>query len=231
MTDLPVTDPPAATDSLPAGDPLPVIEMTGPESAKMARLLSIGQDLADAHQSCVLLIDELAKPEHFDNGIIGGRDDNYAQALYTQAVISYSRAFASGRRSGLNESDLAGIAPEALAAHRYFRRVRDQHIAHSVLPFEDVRVGVALNSLNEAEAKILGVSWMAIRRTSDERDGIRNLMTLIEILIAKINSQLAEQEKLVIVEAEQIGAGELRKRAPMMITVQTVDIDNGPPRD
>jgi hypothetical protein len=77
------------------------------------------------------------------------------QALWTAALISYSRCFASGRRFGLGESTFEGHEPLVLQLHRYFRDTRDKYVAHSVSPFEQVVPGLLFDA-SEPPKEVVG---------------------------------------------------------------------------
>jgi hypothetical protein len=55
--------------------------------------------------------------------------------------------------------------------HQHYKKMRDKHIAHSVNPFEQVRVGVALSNdreRSEAPASVLPTSWVIVIYASED---------------------------------------------------------------
>jgi len=67
------------------------------------------------------------------------RDD--LRARWNAALVAYARVFAHGMRTRL---DPTIFDPEALTLHRYFIRLRNRHVAHSVSDYERIGVLVAL---------------------------------------------------------------------------------------
>src|SRR5687767_7424704 len=113
--------------------PIPELD----EAAVLSELASLFHDLkfvVDAGDSLDAVFAE------------GREDSTLAQAYWTAAVITYIRCFTTGIRSRLTESDLARLPleGEVVEFHRLLKDMRDKHIAHSVNPFEDVRIGAVL---------------------------------------------------------------------------------------
>lgn len=204
----------------PALSPEQVVLLTSPEAERLAHLSSLAHDLNDAKGTAELLRDELARTDDPNTRLV--------QALYTSAVVSYARAFNSGRRSkSISEFDFAALSPEALAAHRYILKVRDQHIAHQVLPFEEIKVGLALNADRTAVA---GVAVLGVKRMTDNLAGVDSLIALIDVMLVQLNALLEAQHDTVLEFAETLDVATLQSLPPMRITIQAIDVPNTPPR-
>ncbi|MGV3681343.1 MAG: hypothetical protein ACO1PM_16705 [Acidovorax sp.] len=119
-----------------------------PLKDELESLITIEGDLQRAIRSLQLL----APPAQLlqESGVIGS-------ALYTQALISYSRCFATGKRSKLNSSIFSGNAHQ-LALHQEIKDLRDKHAAHSVGPHEHCSIMVAAKDPN-SKAEGLGVQY------------------------------------------------------------------------
>src|SRR5687768_8341398 len=78
--------------------------------------------------------------------ITRNQSDDYTllEALSSAALVKYVRCFGGGKRTGLREKDISDIEGDPLGVHRYFKDLRDKHIAHSVSPLEQVKVGVVV---------------------------------------------------------------------------------------
>lgn len=202
---------------------LPIVELVNEESAALAHLVSIRQDFLDARSNCELLIALLDENEHQSDS---GR--GIEQALYTAIVVSYSRAFATGRRPGLSETDLGHLPPGALLVHRYIRKVRDQHVAHSVLPYDEVKVGIVL-SADDPEPKVLGSGFLLLRRISDEASDIRNIRNLIDLFLARLEPLISEQQDRYEASARTLNAEQLHSLPMLETTIQSVSVSEHPP--
>lgn len=71
---------------------------------------------------------------------LGERDIQLVRSLYCFAVITYIRCFATGRRRGLNISDVRGLSPQNLETHEDVRTLRNHHFAHPVADEEEALV-------------------------------------------------------------------------------------------
>ena len=73
----------------------------------------------------------------------------FATALQTQALVSYVRCFATGRKNTLNR-DVFLSKPELEKDHDEFKKLRDQHVAHSTGSHEHNELIVAADSPDSA---------------------------------------------------------------------------------
>jgi hypothetical protein len=83
-------------------DELPVVRVDFPEAKRLADLASNFQDLSFTIQTCQRLLD-IMKGEP--------KDAILMQNLWTAALISYVRCFATGKRFGLSSERSCGILP------------------------------------------------------------------------------------------------------------------------
>jgi hypothetical protein len=93
-----------------------------PLKQELEHLLSIQGDLHRAKEALQFLLD--SPPFIRESGVV-------ASALYTQALVSYVRCFALGRRKRLDRS-VFNANPAMLANHNDVKSIRDQHVAHPV---------------------------------------------------------------------------------------------------
>ena len=119
-----------------------------PIKSELERLLSIQSDL----RRTVSALQMLAPPSPLmrESGSIG-------MALYTQALVSYFRCFASGRRKGLSQ-DIFSSKPVFLAIFTDVKSIRDKHVAHPVSEHEHCNILVAASDAN-SQAVGLGVRY------------------------------------------------------------------------
>ena len=108
-----------------------VVQADYEEALKLADVYSILQELKSVMETCTRLR-QLLKAEQKDWLLI--------ESLWTAALIRYSRCFASGKRHGLSEDIYKDLPGDAVGVHRLYENLRNKHIAHSVNPFEQVKV-------------------------------------------------------------------------------------------
>lgn len=164
---------------------MPMSELRTPEAEHLGDLSLIVLDLRSAIDICRRLIEELRKEE---------QDGVLIEALWTAALVKYARCFATGRRLGLNEQIFEHFEGDPIGTHRYFIDMRNKHVAHSVNPFEEVRVGVVLSAPSAQPLKVEGVAVLSRKLISAEVDGVRNLMTLASTLHKRV-AELAKHEQ------------------------------------
>jgi len=99
-------------------------------------------------------------------------DSVLVRAYWTAALIAYVRCFSAGKRFGLSEEIFEGIEG-GVGAHRLYKQLRDKHIAHSVNPFEQVKVGAVLASEAAGERKIEGIAATYFNFLSHSQEGGR----------------------------------------------------------
>ena len=108
---------------------LPTVRVDFAEAGHLADLLSIHQDHSFTIGASTRLLEAI-------NEMPG--DSVLIQSLWTAALISYIRCFASGKRYGLSEEILSRLEGAPIDVHRFYKHLRDKHIAHSVNPFEEI---------------------------------------------------------------------------------------------
>lgn len=209
---------------------LPAYELPGPEARKLASLVAVVADLESARRAAIRLFDllrtEAAAREAGEP--VGDESGHLGEALYTAALITYSRAFASGRRIGLTEMEFDGI-DGALEVHRYFRRMRDQHIAHNVLPFEEIKIGAVLGPDDDRGGEqVQSIVTLSARRLTDDADGIANFIRLIELVKEKVALRMEPQGLLVQAEANALGTEAIRQLPTLSYTAPSMPSDDRP---
>ncbi|MBW5284573.1 hypothetical protein ACS0Y7_04535 [Burkholderia gladioli] len=109
-----------------------------------------------------------------------------SKALYTQALVSYVRCFASGRRNFLRRT-IFDSRPDLADIHDQFKGMRDRHISHSVDDsLEHVKILVAAED-ETAPAQGLGVQFWHFM--GDGPDGLRKFLTLVEFVVDYLDNE------------------------------------------
>ena len=181
----------------------PIAGVDFPEAQRLADLASISQDLKAAIDTCSRLA-ELLREDSKDGVLI--------DSLWTTALIRYARCFASGKRYGLGEEILADLPGDPIGAHRWYKNLRDKHIAHSVNPFENVLVGAVLAPQDSAEKGVIGVSILVGRHMVADIAGVEQLGRLCTILGRKIAELIKDSKEKVLQIAKAMPIDEIYSR-------------------
>lgn len=183
---------------------LPIAAVDFEQAKTLADLASLTQDLGTAMLTCTRLM-RLLEEQSTDHILV--------EALWTSALVRYARCFANGKRFGLKESLFSGLNGDPVGTHRYFMGMRNKHIAHSVNPFEQVQVGLVLAREGEGERKVVGVSTLAMRHVTSNREGVRQLGMLAKVLLTKITEQAKQLEQEVLTIGKALPLDDLYSRA------------------
>ena len=198
-------------------DSLPVVPLDGPAAQRLADLVSIGRDLQFVQNACHRMTGLLAVEDDAE------KDSVLMEALWTSALVVYARCFATGKRFGLTTADIAALPGEPVAAHDYLLGMRNKHIAHSVNPFEQVRVGAVLGINDEGTFDVVGVARLALRHVSGPLEGVSGLWQLMDALLRRTADLADELDEDVRREARAVGIEELRGRETMRVVVPHPD--------
>ena len=171
-----------------------VAEVDYEEAKKLADLASIYQDLSFTIDTLKRLL-RLLKENDEDRVLI--------QSLWTAALISYARCFSSGKRFGLSESIFEKLEGDPIGCHRYYRNLRDKHIAHSVNPFEQVVVGLVLSEPDNPKREVLGVATLSQKLVCTDIEGVEALLTLASV----VREEVARQAKEYQAKTLEVGKG------------------------
>jgi hypothetical protein len=157
------------------------------EAKILADLTSIFQDLAFT-VDVLKRLRQLLK-DNCNNRIL-------IESLWTTALISYIRCFSSGKRFGLSENIFKNkkLEGDPIGCHRYYKNLRDKHIAHSVNPFEQVVVDLELSPPDSTKREVLGVAVLFQRLICADIEGVETLLRLALIAKEEVRKQAKEYE-------------------------------------
>ncbi|TMF08586.1 MAG: hypothetical protein E6I38_07175 [Chloroflexi bacterium] len=158
------------------------------EARELADLASIAQDLGFVIEVLNRLV-ELLESDSEDRILV--------QSYWSAALVAYIRCFSAGKRLGLDETIFEGW-DGAIEGHRFYKDLRDKHIAHSVNPFEQVVVGLALSSPASGRRQVEGVAMLSQKLISQEADGVRELDRLAKFARRKVVVRAKECENEVL---------------------------------
>lgn len=182
----------------------PIVPLDMPAAQLLADYASVVQDLKFVQGCCKHLLAVLGQPEE-------QRDNTLMKALWSAALIAYSRCFGTGKRSGLTTEDVKGLPlqGEVLKFHEWLRDMRDKNVAHSVNPFEQVKVGAVLSPPESDQRQVEGVATLAMIYLMPDETGVWQLGGLAAGLAHHIARKAQSQQETVAAEARQLDLDDL----------------------
>lgn len=175
-----------------------------PEAKRLADIASILRDLQATRETCNRVMQLLDESD---------QDPILLEGLWSAALVRYVRCFASGKRYGLSEDVFEGLQVDPVGTHQWYKNLRDKHVAHSVNPYEQVRVGIVLSPEESQDRKILGTSTLAGAFICPDREGVKQLGMLATVLLKRVAQMGKECEAKVLDIAKQMPLDELYSRA------------------
>ncbi|GAA4844268.1 hypothetical protein GCM10023201_39110 [Actinomycetospora corticicola] len=190
--------------------PRTVRRIGSPAAAALADLAAIFDDLQTVLLCCERLVAEL-RP-----GLAKQHDEVLTEALWTTALISYSRCFAGGERGmGLTEDDVEGLElkGEKLAWHRMLRRLKKHFADPAANPRETFTVGVAV-----ADGAPAGVAITSARQDPVDEQTVRQTGALAFALSKLVDARIAEHQATVLEGAQALTTKELETLDEIEVT-------------
>jgi hypothetical protein len=182
---------------------LPVVEVEFDEVKELADLIGLHNDLASVVEMTRRLSEMLRQDEQDQDGLM-------VKSLWTSALVTYIRCFASGKRYGLTESIYSELPGEPTTTHKYYKDTRDKHIAHSVNAFEETVIGIILSNEESQPIEVLGVANLTVHRISDSVEGIDQLGVLAEFARRYIAQKGQEVQDKILNKAKSLTTEQLR---------------------
>ncbi len=191
------------------GSPVPIHEVRFAEARVLAEAVSIEADLGftiDALGQLLEVIDA------------GGPDSPsatvHARALWSAAVVAYARAFGGRVRSGgaplLSREVLSGAGEGATEFHNWVLGLRNKHVAHSVNPYEQTRVGIALGA--EHPPSVMGIAYLHSTHVGPDRDGVEQFRRLTTWVLETVRARRKSLEVDALAAADRLGGGEIARK-------------------
>ena len=189
---------------------LPIAELKSTKAKELADRAAIYQDLTFCVACCQRAIDNLGAETP---------DPVLTRALWTAALVSYARCFASGVRYGLT-SDLFGhFEGEPREVHEYYLELRNKHIAHSVNPFEQIVIGAILSASDAETKNVEGIATLVGTNVSESIQSIEQFRTLATTALKHIARAGKELTEEVLEEAKGLPIDDLYQRATPRVTI------------
>jgi hypothetical protein len=207
--------------------PMLTVALDVPSAYILADQAAIIQDLQFVMDGCKRLLAELAKPEE-------ERDPLLPLAIWSSAVVAYTRCFSKGKRFGLTTEDVQKLPLHGavMKFHKWILEERNKMTAHSANPFEIAKVAAALTPETPAEQDKRRVEGIVIYATSHiviDDVGVRQLGGLASELAKQTAEKAQEQQDVVLKDAQQLNIDSLYKLPPLRTWPPAPDADGDAP--
>lgn len=190
--------------------PMLTVALDVPSAYILADQAAIIQDLQFVMDCCKRLLTELAKPEE-------DRDTVLPLAIWSSAVVAYTRCFGKGKRFGLTTDDVQKLPLHGavMKFHKWVIEERNKLTAHSANPFEVAKVAAALSVPGEKERRVEGIVIFATSHIVIDDVGVRQLGGLASELAKQTAEKAQEQQDVVLSDAQQLNIDSLYKLPPL----------------
>jgi hypothetical protein len=190
--------------------PMLTVALDVPSAYILADQAAIIQDLQFVMDCCKRLLTELAKPEE-------DRDTVLPLAIWSSAVIAYTRCFGKGKRFGLSTEDVQKLPLHGavMKFHKWIIEERGKLTAHSANPFEVAKVAAALTMPEQKERRVEGIVIFATSHIVIDDVGVRQLGGLASELAKQTAEKAQEQQDIVLSDAQQLNIDSLYKLPPL----------------
>ena len=173
---------------------------------------------------CKRLLAELAKPEE-------ERDPLLPLAIWSSAVVTYTRCFSKGKRFGLTIEDVQKLPLHGavMKFHKWIIGERNKLTAHAANPFEVAKVAAALSRPEQEKRRVEGIVIFATSHIVIDDVGVRQLGGLASELAKQTAEKAQEQQDVVLKDAQQLNIDTLYKLPPLRTFPPADDDTEDPP--
>lgn len=189
-------------DNAPAAHPSVVRRLATPGAAALVELTAKFDDLQTVLRCCERLVTELA------GGDGAAPDDLTVEAIWTTALLSYSRCFAVGAEGAeLTEDDVSTTHDKAdvLEWHRVLLQLREHYADPSSNPRERFTAGVAQDPSGAAD----GIAITSARQPLVDDLTVRQTGAIAFTLSRLVNDRISAQQQVVFQEVKDTPQGDL----------------------
>jgi hypothetical protein len=190
--------------------PMLTVALDVPSAHVLADQAAIIQDLQFVMDCCKRLLAELAKPE-------AERDAILPLAIWSSAVVAYTRCFGKGKRFGLTTEDVQKLPLHGavMKFHKWIIQERNKLTAHSANPFEVAKVAAALSLPEQEKRRVEGIVIFATSHIVIDNVGVQQLGGLASELAKQTAEKAQEQQDIVLKDAQQLSIDSLYKLPPL----------------
>ncbi len=143
--------------------------------------------------------------------------ENVLRSLWVAALVTYGRCFHKGKRRWFDESIFEGQPEDILIWHRYFRDIRDKHVAHSVNPFEIHATGVQVVDHDGSSPRVERAMVAYMIRAQEQPEVVGYLEWLAAYARDVAWKRHSEANKKLINKAKSLSKEQLQKLRPLAI--------------
>jgi hypothetical protein len=189
-----------------------------PSAQVLADQAAIIQDLQFVMECCKRLLIELDKSDE-------ERDAVVPLALWSSALVSYARCFATGKRFGLTVEDVKSLPleGEVVNYHKWVIAERNKSTKHTSNPFEAAVVGAALSPPAASKRQVEGIAILSMSRVLVNHTGVRQLGGLASELAKQTAEKAQVQQDVVLAEAQRQDVDRLYELPPLRTHPQEDD--------
>ena len=198
------------TNSAPTSPPPTLRRLGTASAATLVDLNATYEDLQTVLRCCERLVLELESGDRQP-------DDVVIEAVWTTALLSYTRCFTSGKGGAtLTKSDLTAIQLKGDIQdwHKVLLKLRDHYTNRTTNPRELFSVGVAQDSDGAAS----GIAVTGARQPLVEDIAVRQTGAIALALSDMVNDRITAQQEKVFSELKGTPKGDLDKLPRLDVT-------------
>ena len=150
------------------------------------------------------------------------KDQVILESLWTTALIKYYRCFKHGKRKFIS-SDIfkdKKLEGDPLGCHNYYYNMRSKHIAHSVNPFEQVKIN---GVLSDDKKKVIGIALLSQKLVCIDLDGTETFLKLVMIAKNHVCEKVKEYRNRVVEKCKTLPIEALPKELSVKLKTPSPD--------
>jgi hypothetical protein len=193
------------TNSVPTAPPSALRLLDTPSALELVELMATFENLQTVLRCCERLVSALADCD-------GEPDDVLVEAVWTVALLSYTRCFSAGATgTALTEDDLTATQShgDVLDWHKILLQLRDHYADPTANPRERFSVGVAQDPNGAAN----GVAVTSARQPLVDDLTVRQTGAIAFALSGLVNDRISAQQEKVFGEVKHTPKADLDKLA------------------
>lgn len=179
--------------------PATVRQLDTPAASALADLAGMFEDMATVLRCCERLVSELSNTE-------GEPDDLVVEALWTTALLCYSRCFTQ-RGMALTENDVEAIQlqGDVLEWHKVLLRLREHYAGAATNPREVFSVGAS----QAADGSADGIAITSARQETVDERSVRQTGAVAYELSRVLDQRMTEHQTTVFNTAQMMSKADL----------------------
>jgi hypothetical protein len=141
-------------------------------------------DLEKVVEYCNFVADNYESPDlqHIISGV------------FKYAIISYIKSFTPSKRTPLTMKYIADLPGEPIKVHEYYKKFRDQSIAHFEGIYDTAQLGIEHNEDNGEEQLIVLNLWKHL----EDKKYVIQLRDIAQHIMNKLNNELLQEHAKIL---------------------------------